>query len=95
MEFNNKGGAEAPKQIPITEQNIRDSKPVTCGCGGMIFEEKMMFKKVSAILSPSAKEELFPLNLVVCVKCGLVPEEFNPHNIIPEELLSKKKKISI
>lgn len=84
------GGAkmQAPQ---MTEQTIKDAKPVICTCGGMIFEEKLMFKKISAIMSPSGKDELFPINLVVCTKCGLVPEEFNPHKIIPEELVSIKK----
>lgn len=78
----------APQGPQITEQMVRDAKTVECPCGGMVFAEKMMFKKISPIISPTGKEELFPLNLVVCEKCGKVPIEFNPHNIIPDELIA-------
>lgn len=82
-------GQAAPQ---VTEQTVRDAKIVECPCGGKVFSEKMMFKQISAIMSPSGKEELFPLNLVVCENCGGVPEQFNPHGIIPDELIAKSKK---
>lgn len=80
-------GTQAPQ---ISEQTVKDAKPVICACGNMVFEEKMMFKKISSIVSPTGNYELFPLNLVICTSCGLVPEEFNPRGIIPEEFLAKK-----
>lgn len=74
----------------MTPETIKNAKSIVCTCGGMVFEEKMAFKKISAIMSPSGKEEIFPMNLVVCTSCGLVPEEFDTHKIIPKELLAKK-----
>jgi hypothetical protein len=43
---------------------------VECECGNNTFDSKMMFKKCSAILSPSGKEEHVPVEIVVCTKCG-------------------------
>lgn len=76
----------------ITGKMIMNSKTIECECGGKIFSEKLMFKKLSALTSPNGKEEMFPINLVVCEKCGKVPSVFNPGNVIPEELIAKKKK---
>lgn len=80
------GGAPQPPQI--TEETVKNAKTVVCPCGGKVFSEKMMFKTISPIVSPTGKEELFPLNLVVCESCGKVPSVFNPHGVIPEELVS-------
>jgi len=76
-------GVQAPS---ITPEMIRNSKTIACECGGLIFEEKIIFKKLSAIISPSGKEETIPMPVMVCSKCGLVPHVFDPQNVIPAEL---------
>ena len=58
----------------ISQEIVKNSKNLECAnCGNLIFEEKMTFKKISAIMSPSAKEELLPIAAIVCSKCGLIP----------------------
>jgi hypothetical protein len=76
-------------RIPITPEIIRQSKNVICDCGGILFRPGLAFKKISQFVSPTGKEELYPIELLICEKCGKVPNEFNAHNIIPEELLAK------
>ena len=76
-------GVQAPS---ITPEMIRNSKTIACECGGVLFEEKIIFKKLSAILSPSGKEETIPMPVMVCTKCGLIPAVFDPQNVIPKEL---------
>ena len=74
----------------ITPELLRQSKTVQCECGGMIFQEKLFFKKISAILSPSGKEEMAPMPILVCESCGKVPSIFDSQNVLPEEIRAKK-----
>lgn len=83
---------ENPK-IKITPELIKRSKTLTCECGNMIFQPAVVFKKLSPILSPTSKEEIIPLDVVICSKCGKVPSEFNVEDILPEEVLAKKSNI--
>ena len=75
----------------LTADKIRTSKQVECDCGGVMFTEKMMFKKISPIISPTGKEELYPMQVIVCDSCGKVPSEFNLYNFVPEMYVAKKK----
>jgi len=72
----------------LTMDQIKISKQVTCDCGSAMFSEKLMFKRISSIISPSGREELYPMQVVVCESCGKVPTEFNPYGLIPEEFLA-------
>lgn len=82
-----------PKLPPmqLTATMVKDSKTLTCECGGMIFEEAIFFKSISPIVSPTGKEELYPIGVVVCKKCGKVPSVFNKENVVPSELLAVKQ----
>jgi len=80
-------GAAKPQ---ITPDMIRSSKNITCECGGMIFQEKLFFKRISAILAPSGKEEVAPMPIMVCENCGKVPSAFDTNNVLPEEVRAKK-----
>jgi len=75
----------------ITPTMLRSSKNIECDCGGLIFSEKLFFKKISAILSPSGKEEVAPMPIIVCEKCGKVPSAFDTQNILPEEIRADGK----
>jgi hypothetical protein len=77
--------------VKLTADKIRTAKQVECDCGGALFSEKIMFKKISAIISPTGKEELYPMQVIVCDSCGKIPSQFNPHNLISEEYLAKNK----
>jgi hypothetical protein len=52
--------------------NIRpeDTKPVVCQCGGQVFQECFMIRRISAIISPTGKEEEFQIPVPVCIACG-------------------------
>ena len=67
---------------------LKESKLLTCDCGGALFEEGMFFKRISPIVSPTGKEELYPMGVVICKQCGLVPTALNKDNIIPANLLA-------
>jgi hypothetical protein len=80
------GAAQNRIQMKVTPDMIRMSKSVTCECGGMLFQEKIFFKVLSALISPSGKEELVPMPVFVCEKCGKVPSIFDGQNILPGEI---------
>lgn len=48
---------------------------IICPCGSELFENIFILKKVSALQSPSGKEEIIPLALMVCTNCGKSLEE--------------------
>jgi len=76
--------------IRINPEIIKNAKLFECDCGGAKFREGIMFKIISPILSPTGKEEIFPMNVIVCDTCGKIPSYFNPENIIPKEYLAIK-----
>jgi hypothetical protein len=82
----NAGGMVHPK---ITPDMLKLSKNVTCSCGGIIFRQAMVFKKISAILSPSGKEEILPIDVIVCESCNKVNRSLLQYDILPEEVMEK------
>ena len=84
---------QQPAQPQITSDMIKNSQDIYCDCGGQMFSEKLTFKKLSAILSPSGKEELIPMPIIVCDACGLVPSAFDPQGIIPKNLKATPTKV--
>ena len=81
------GAATAqPQGFKITPDIIRSSKNISCECGGMLFSEKIFFKRISALISQSGKEEMIPMPVFVCEKCGKVPQIFDAQNVLPDEV---------
>ena len=59
---------ENQQQISIKPE---DTKAVECeNCSGIIFQDCFMIRTVSAILSPTGKEEVFKIPVPVCIQCG-------------------------
>jgi hypothetical protein len=79
----------APK-VSITPDMMKSFKTLTCDCGGMLFTTGIVIKKISALVSPSGQEEAYPLEVLICSKCGKVPTELNTHDMLPDEVLAKK-----
>ena len=64
-----------PKHV-LTAPNI-----VCPNCGSKIFIEAAVLKRLSSVLSPTGKEEIIPIPVFACAKCGTVPEEYtNKYN---------------
>jgi len=77
--------------VQITPDILKNAKTFECPeCGGKTFKEVMIIKKISPILSPSGQEEYFPMNIIACQGCGLMPKELDKGRIIPEEFLTEK-----
>lgn len=82
--------AQSMGKPQITPDMLRQSKNIECECGGLVFEEKLFFKTISAIISPSGKEEIAPMPIIICRNCGKVPSAFDQQNILPAELKAAK-----
>ena len=68
---------------------LRDTEPVKCEvCGGEVFEQGVMLRKVPAILTGNGKPGVIPVPVFMCSKCGHVNLEF-----IPEELQDEQRKV--
>ena len=78
---------------------IYKSPNVVCSkCGSKVFREGLILKKVSALVSPTGREELYPIPVYVCDKCGAIPDEFLQKSAAKEilgETEEKKEESSI
>jgi len=62
---------------------------IKCEGGNMLWDSSLLFKKVSPLMSPSGKEELLPAEVIICKKCGKIPQFFwEKAKEIPEEMRS-------
>jgi hypothetical protein len=76
------GNNQQKQQPPQAKINIKaeDLEDVTCdNCGSKVFREAIMFKKVSAIVSPNGQEQLVPVQIFRCDDCGNIPAMFLPN----------------
>lgn len=86
---NSNQNGPGPGQIQMDPKHIKEAPTVECSCGCKMFSEKLIFKKLSAFISPTGTEQYIPIPAVVCDKCGKVPEIFDTHNVIDEDLKTK------
>jgi hypothetical protein len=87
MNFENITGGKEGNIAPRLDV---DSLPwVECSCGGRLFDSAVMVKRVSPLLSPTAKEEIIPADIIICRTCGKIPD-FYAKKIkgIPQDLIS-------
>lgn len=71
------------------KQIIKDAPWLECPQGNKTFEKKVIFKRMSALISPSGNEELMPVEIEVCSKCGKVPKILAKHlPPLPEEFIA-------
>lgn len=75
---------------PKVKLDISQTPWAACDCGGQAFDIKYMFKKVSALMSPTGKEEHIPIETVLCLKCGKVPSFlWKKYPDLPDDLKAK------
>lgn len=85
--FNN-FNEQQPPQVKITPDMMKNFKTVECDCGGKLFETGIILKKIPALVSPSGKEEIYPLEILVCKKCGKVPSDLNVGEMLPDDVIA-------
>ena len=69
----NFGDTQEPQQQQI---DITKTNEIVCEkCGNDTFEQTLMLRKLSAIVSPTNQETIVPVQVFDCKKCGHVNEE--------------------
>lgn len=69
MNNHNQAQAAGPK----INFNVNDAADLTCpSCGGLYFKPLMRVKKVSALVSPTGKEAMLPVQVIACSSCDAV-----------------------
>jgi len=71
------GGKDQPKtQVKI---DLNDLIDIVCeNCEGKFFRQVSAFKKLSALISPTGKEQILPVPVFRCDECGHINKEFLP-----------------
>lgn len=70
---------------------------MSCDCGedNIIFEERVVLKRVSKLLTGEPEDRKIPLGVLICSACGKVPkfswEKIDGKYEFPEELKAKGK----
>lgn len=77
MSKNNRFGG--PPQQPQLNVDLSKAEDVVCDkCGNYTFEQVMMMKRMSALLSPTGKEAIVPIPTFACNACGHINKQFLP-----------------
>ena len=55
------------------------AKSIVCEkCDGTIYSVIFFIKRISALVSPTGKDQVFPIQTFECRGCGHINDEFNP-----------------
>jgi hypothetical protein len=69
------------QQVQINPNDLED---ITCdNCKSQCFEQTFLFKRLSAILSPTGQETVIPMQIYRCADCGHINEMFLPKQSQP------------
>lgn len=80
---------QTPMNIDLT--NAQD---ITCeNCGNYTFQEVVLMKKISALVSPNGKEGIVPIPTFACNACGFINKQFLPVKVAEPESTPTKLKI--
>ena len=74
---------QQPQQPIRIKLKLSDTTEVTCPCGGSTFDEGMLLRRVSRILSGGGPE-ITPIPAIYCVKCGKPVTELLPPELQPQ-----------
>ena len=65
---------------------MEDTTPMKCNkCENQAFIATVLLRRISALVSPTAKEAVVPVQLYSCSKCGYINKEFLPAGITVED----------
>ena len=68
-------GDKRKYQQPPQEIDISQTDTITCEkCGNASFIQSYFLKRVSALVSPTGKEAIVPIQVFACGNCGTIPK---------------------
>lgn len=84
-----------PRQQMQKQPDLSLAEDIRCeNCGNYTFEEVLMMKKLSAIMSPNGKEGIVPVPTFACVACGWVNKMFRPAYMQTEEAAPQEQTLT-
>ena len=76
MEKTSKLGAQMP------QVDLRNTEEVVCPkCGGKVFNQGLMLRKVSPLLTGTGQPGLIPIPVFECVNCHEILSEYLPEGL--------------
>lgn len=70
-----------PQQTSVQVDVNKMTDVVCANCGGHFFNLIFLFKKLSALLSPTGKETIIPIEAYACNDCGTVNKDLLPKGL--------------
>lgn len=62
--------------------SLQDTTAVKCEkCGNEIFEQGVMLREVSALMTGTGQPGIIPIPVFICSNCGHVNEQFIPQDL--------------
>jgi uncharacterized Zn finger protein len=88
------------QQQPPMNIDLSMAQDVTCeNCGNYTFNEVVLMKRISALLSPTGKEAIVPIPTFACNACGFINNQFLPVKMAdhsaPTEEPTERPKLSL
>ena len=56
--------------------SLKDTQEFVCDCGNDVFLPVFKFRVISALISPTGKESMIPVQQFQCTDCGNIPSKF-------------------
>ena len=85
-----------PGAAPQRQQQVRitldKTQPTVCKCGGQVFSEGVILRKVSRILTGQPEDGVMPIPAFYCVKCHEILQDMLPNEVKNE--LNKGKVVT-
>ena len=67
--------SQLEREQPGLQIDISKTDTITCDdCGNASFIQAFFLKKVSALVSPTGKEAIVPIQVFSCGNCGAIPK---------------------
>jgi DNA-directed RNA polymerase subunit RPC12/RpoP len=81
--FDISGGSDLPTPPKANVRlDLSQTTDLECSnCGSKFFHMAYMFKKISALISPTGKDSIVPIETFACLECGNINKEFLPRNV--------------
>ena len=68
--------------VTLNNVDLTHAKTLECEkCQGKGFQQTMMLKKLSALMSPTGQEAIIPVAAFACQSCGHINKEFQEAEI--------------
>lgn len=61
--------------------SLSDTSPLNCSCGHSLFQECLILRKLSMILTGDKKDTVITVPVLACLKCGEVLKEMLPPDL--------------